>query len=79
MLGRRNVIYTPKSVTTRMINYSFEKKILEVEFKSGEVYHYISVPPDVWEKYRDVVLSGESSGTYLNLNVRNNYEFYNVD
>lgn len=79
MLGRKNVIYTPKSATTRMINYSYEKKILEVEFKSGEVYHYIRVPHDVWETYKGIVMSGESSGSYLNLNIKNNYEFYNVD
>jgi hypothetical protein len=40
-LNIKNKLSTPESKATVYINYSEEKKILEVEFKGGKLYHYL--------------------------------------
>ncbi len=77
-LGRKNIKYTHGSTTTTTINYSFEKKILEIEFKTGKVYHYLKVPADLWEDYRTQVESGKSSGEFFNAKVRDQYEYLEI-
>ncbi|WP_423148063.1 KTSC domain-containing protein [Rubrolithibacter danxiaensis] len=74
-LSEENAIYTPGSGTTVMINYSFKKRILEVEFTGGKTYHYLNVEPDVWKSYKSEVESGESSGQFVNFRIKPFYEF----
>ena len=63
-----------------MINYSKERKILEVEYKqNNRVYHYLRVEEDMWEKYKEVVISGESSGVFVNTEIKPNYDGYELD
>ena len=49
--------------------------MLEIEYKNGKVYRYYDVEPDTWEEYKDTVLSGGSSGVYVNFNIKPNYEY----
>jgi hypothetical protein len=72
-LHSKNKLYTPKSGTTIYIDYSEKRKILEVEFTAGNVYHYLKVEPLVWEEYRDLILSGGSSGEFVNQKIKPNY------
>jgi hypothetical protein len=73
-LSRKNAIYTPRSQTTRMINYEDADHVLEVEFINDGVYQYLKVPPSVWKEYKSVVLSEGSSGGFLNTKIKPFYE-----
>lgn len=72
-LDRKTALYTPDSGTTVLINYSETDRILEVEFTGGRTYHYYPVEPEVWERYKDIVQSGGSSGNFVNTVVKPNY------
>jgi hypothetical protein len=73
-LSRKNAIYTPRSHTTRMINYEGAHHVLEVEFINDGVYQYLKVPPSVWNEYKSEVLSDGSSGIFLNKKIKPFYE-----
>jgi hypothetical protein len=73
-LNKKNALPTPGSVTTNLINYSDALLKLEVEFKGGGVYHYLEVEPEKWEEYKDWVLSGESSGWFVNKKIKGLYD-----
>jgi len=77
-LNTNNKLYTPKSGTTVHIDYSDKMRVLEVEFLAGKVYHYKKVEPEVWEEYKEIVNSGQSSGVYINLNIKPNYNYEEV-
>lgn len=73
-LGNKNVLFTPGSETTVMINYSDPLQILEVEFTGGRVYHYLNVGLSTWEEYKSIVKSGGSSGTFINTKIKPFYD-----
>ena len=73
-LSKKNAIYTPRSTATAMVNYSEKDKILEVEYKSSKVYHYLKVPVKIWRKYQSSIISGESSGIFLNIWIKPHYK-----
>jgi len=54
-----SALYLPKS------------RELEVEFRSGEIYRYLSVPPQAYSE----LLAAPSKGGYYNFNIRNRYSF----
>ncbi|WP_099189288.1 KTSC domain-containing protein [Tepidibacter mesophilus] len=49
--------------------YDAEKRMLEIEFDSGEIYRHLNVPKSVYEK----MVNSEFLGYYINYNIRNNY------
>jgi hypothetical protein len=53
------------------IGYSMADAVLEVEFKHGPVYQYLSVPPGVFAAF----LTAESKGTFFNQSVKDHYSF----
>jgi hypothetical protein len=55
-----------KSTNVESIGYDLETKTLQVEFKSGGVYQYAGVPP---EMYADL-LKAESIGRFVSQVVR---------
>ena len=60
------------SVTSSVIasvGYSPEHHQLEVEFRTGAVYEYVGVPPDVHER----LMAAESVGRFFNMEVRDTY------
>ena len=71
-------LLTPASGTTEYIDYLEKENILEVQFKGGRTYQYSNVPLQVWEEYQNVVLTGGSSGTFVNLNIKPHYPFWEV-
>ena len=75
-LDKKNAIYTPRSGTTFSINYSETKHLLEVVFIGGKAYQYQSVEPAIWEEYKQTVLSGGSSGIFVNTRIKPNYPNY---
>ena len=69
-----NKMYTPKSGTTVYVDYKAKRMELEVEFKNGLAYHYFNVPLPVWEDLRNVVLTGGSVGTFINMVIKPVFE-----
>ena len=55
-----------KSSNVKSVGYDAEEKVLEVEFKSGGVYQYAGVQP---EMYADL-LKAESVGRFVSQVVR---------
>jgi len=56
------------------VNYSPIGRVLEVQFTGGEVYHYLHVEPETWEDYRAEILSGGSSGAFVNKRIKPFYD-----
>jgi hypothetical protein len=77
-LNSANKLYTPASGTTSYIDYSAKKRILEVQFEGGKAYHYFNVEPSVWEEYKKVIITGESSGAYVNTKIKPVYRYTEV-
>ena len=75
-LDRKNAIPTPGSQTTIAINYSEAEHILEVVFTGGKACQYMGVKPSVWEEYKQAVLTGGSSGTFVNTRIKPEYPDY---
>lgn len=74
-----NKLYTPASQSTNYIDYSVKHKKLEVEFTGGKAYHYFDVEPHIWEEYKSTVLSGGSSGEYVNFTIKPNYRYEEIN
>ena len=78
LLNTRSKILTPSSGTTVYIDYSARKKILEVEFVNGQIYHYHEVESVVWEEYQIIIKSGGSSGIYVNTKIKPRYKYLRI-
>ena len=57
------------SASLASIGYAAEEGILEVEFRSGDIYRFFLVPLAVWHE----LLASDSKGAYFNHHVRNSY------
>ncbi len=55
----------------REVGYDPEKRVLVVEFTSGQVYEYYDVPPEVY----DGLIRAESHGEYFRAHVRGAYRY----
>ena len=54
------------SSTMNSVDYSAGEKILEIEFSSGDVYHYFNVPSTVYER----LMNAPSHGQYFNIYIK---------
>jgi hypothetical protein len=59
------------SSTLASVLYLPSHRQLELEFRSGEIYRYLDVPP---QAYREL-LAAPSKGIYFNSNIRNEFPF----
>ena len=48
------------------IDFDAGKRVIEIEFINGDVYHYYKVPQQLWTGILEVIAAGDSLGTYLN-------------
>src|ERR1700722_3845731 len=55
------------STTLASAGYDIATNVLELEFRSGALYHYLSVPLSL---YRDL-LAADSKGRFFNHSIRN--------
>lgn len=55
----------------RSVGYNSSNQVLEIEFKTGGVSHYIDVPPEV---YTDL-MNAPSHGRYFNSNIKDIYSY----
>lgn len=59
-----------RSSVIASIGYSPEDRILEIEFHTGRLYHYLDVPPQQYA----LLMEAESKGRYFNTSIRDQYE-----
>lgn len=57
-----------------IIGYDPATSTLEVAFRSGTVYHYLSVPEEVYQK----LMTAPSHGIYFNEHIKENYLYKRV-
>jgi hypothetical protein len=57
------------------VGYDKASEVLEVEFRTGSVYHYLEVPD---EKYQGL-MSAVSKGKYFHDHIINQYDFEEVE
>lgn len=57
------------STTIAKRGYDSTRKVLHVEFKSGDVYRYEDVPPDVAHAF----MNAQSAGRHFHANIRHQY------
>jgi hypothetical protein len=58
---------TPVSSTSlQSVGYDEEKQVLEIDFHSGNVYQYFSVPHEVYQG----LMAASSHGSYFEKNVK---------
>lgn len=56
------------------IGYDPDNELLEIEFNSGDVYLYFSVPEGIF----DALMKAPSHGKYFAQNIKNDYEYKKV-
>jgi len=76
LLNTSQKILTPQSGTTIYADYLEDKQILEVAFTGGKTYQYYGVDNLIWEEYKQVILSGGSSGQFVNYKIKPIYLNY---
>jgi hypothetical protein len=59
-----------ESTSIMSVGYTAASQVLEVVFRRGTVYRYLSVPADVFVAF----VAAPSKGRYFNANVRDRYE-----
>lgn len=65
--------YTDSS-TVRRVKYLKDDNILEVEFTSGAVYHYLNVPHETGE----LALMADKIGMFVKDAIKGKYEYVKV-
>ena len=63
-----------RSSNIRSIGYEASLLTLEVEFKSGSVYQYMSVPQNEYES----LMNAASIGKHLNRNIKGRYRYVEI-
>jgi hypothetical protein len=58
-----------QSTVIAAVGYDAQTAVLEVEFRSGDVYRYFAVPPSVHRAQ----IEADSPGAYFNKHVSNHY------
>ena len=73
-----------KSHAATTIDYDPKAKIIEIEFKTGEIYHYCDAKRSEWNKMIEFAAKKEGLGTYVNQVFKKPYysgerKFYKLD
>ena len=63
-----------ESSTPASVLYLPKHRQLELEFRSGEIYRYLDVPPQVYSE----LLAAPSKGIYFNSNIRKQFPFHQL-
>ena len=64
-----------ESEALRGVGYDAIRRVLEIEFHSGEVYRYFDVPGSVHAG----LMGAESHGEYFSQHVRDRFEYEHLD
>ena len=65
------------------IDYDEKKKIIEIEYKTGKIYHYLNMSKTIWKKILSFADKGKGLGTYINQEFKkmineDNYDYYEL-
>ncbi len=60
------------SSNLKRAQYNKSTEALKIQFSSGSIYRYFSVPEDVYEELLD---PHQSTGSFFAKNIRNDYQF----
>jgi len=55
------------------MEYLEKEKILEIEFRSGNIYRYHDVPPRLWKVFQLYIEVEGSAGSFFNEYVKNQF------
>lgn len=66
-------VFTAKSSTIHKVEYLAKEKALEIEFRSGNVYHYHNVPERLWKVFELYLACDGSAGSFFNEYIKNQY------
>ena len=64
-----------ESKSIASIGFHSELRVLEIEFRSGALYRYFSVPRSIFEALQ----KAESKGRYFSQSIRGKFEFKRFD
>jgi hypothetical protein len=64
-----------QSTTLTSVGYDPTLRVLELEFRSGEIYRYRAVPSTI---YREL-MAAESKGRFFSKNIRGKFPFTHVN
>lgn len=56
------------------IGYDENQRIMEVLFRSGTIYQYFDVPPQIYAE----LMQSSSVGSYLNSNVKGSFRYARI-
>jgi hypothetical protein len=71
--GRRLHTINFRRVTSEAVNsidYDPRLKIIEIEYKPGNIYHYLNMDKNTWDKFLEFADRGEGLGNYINHNFK---------
>ena len=65
------------------IDYYPKLKIVEIEYKTGKIYHYLNINKEIWKKFLEFADKGKGLGTYINQDFKNmidrdNHDYYEL-
>jgi lysyl-tRNA synthetase class 2 len=55
------------------MEYFEKEKILEIEFRSGNIYRYHDVPPRLWKVFQLYIEVEGSAGAFFNEYIKNQF------
>lgn len=63
-----------ESSSLQSVGYDVTNQVLEIQFRTGRVYRYFGVPPDVYSS----LMQASSLGAFFNASIRDQYAFERV-
>ena len=65
------------------IDYHPKLKIIEIEYKTGKIYHYLHMNKKIWDTFLEFANIGEGLGIYINRDFKkmideNNLDYYEL-
>lgn len=63
------------STAIARVGYDVATRTLRLEFRSGRIYDYVEVPPEIYKQ----VLNADSAGEFVNLEIKPNFDCSEVE
>ena len=66
-------VFTTRSSTIHRVDYLEKDKVMEIEFRSGNVYRYYDVLPRMWKIFQLYIECEGSAGSFFNEYIKNQF------
>lgn len=66
-------LFTTKSQTIHRMEYSEKDKTLDIEFRTGNIYRYLNVPPRLWKIFQLYLECEGSAGSFFNEYIKSQF------